>query len=99
MTTGVLFPAGDASALADAIQAVLDRRDDWQRFRERARRFVENERTWARSVARYAAMYGPLIQAEAASARKSRYKLGQAGEGGDRSVAARARPAARGSRN
>ena len=58
--TGVLFPAGDAGALADALQAVLDRRDDWPRFRERARRFVETERTWARSVARYAAVYEPL---------------------------------------
>ncbi len=61
--TGVLFPAGDAGALADAIEAVLDRRDDWPRFRDRARRFVETERTWARSVARYAAVYEPLVAA------------------------------------
>ncbi len=59
--TGVLFPAGDAGALADAIEAVLDRRDDWPRFRDRARRFVETERTWARSVARYRGVYEPLV--------------------------------------
>ena len=59
--TGALFPAGDAGALAGAIQAVLERRDDWPRFRDRARRFVETERTWARSVARYRSVYEPLV--------------------------------------
>ena len=59
--TGALFPAGDARALADAIRAVLERREDWPRFRERARRFVETERTWTRSVARYRAVYEPLV--------------------------------------
>jgi PEP-CTERM/exosortase A-associated glycosyltransferase len=59
--TGLLFPAGDASALADAVQALLDRRSEWPQFRERARRFVETERTWKRSVARYADVYGALI--------------------------------------
>jgi glycosyltransferase involved in cell wall biosynthesis len=61
--TGVLFPAGNARALADAIDVVLDRRDDWPRFRDRARRFVETERTWARSVARYRAVYEALAGA------------------------------------
>jgi hypothetical protein len=61
--TGVLFPAGDAGALADAIEAVLARRDDWPRFRDRARRFVETERTWARSVGRYRSVYGALAGA------------------------------------
>ena len=59
--TGVLFPAGDARALADAIESVLARRDEWPKFRERARRFVETERTWARSVARYKNVYEPLV--------------------------------------
>jgi len=59
--TGVLFAAGSAGALADAIEKVLERRDEWPRFRERARRFVEAERTWARSVARYRAVYEPLV--------------------------------------
>jgi len=61
--TGVLFPAGDAGALADAIQAVLDRREEWPRFRETARRFVETERTWAHSVGRYAPVYELLLAA------------------------------------
>lgn len=59
--TGVLFPAGNAHALADAIEAVLSRREEWPKFRERARRFVETERTWARSVARYRKVYEPLV--------------------------------------
>ncbi len=61
--TGFLFPAGDPQALARAIEMVLGRREDWPRIRETARRFVENERTWTQSVARYADVYGPLAAA------------------------------------
>jgi PEP-CTERM/exosortase A-associated glycosyltransferase len=59
--TGILFPAGDARALGDAIEAALARRAEWPMFRARARRFVETERTWARSVMRYAGVYEPLL--------------------------------------
>ena len=59
--TGMLFPAGNARALADAIESVLARRAEWPMIRARARRFVETERTWARSVVRYAAVYEPLL--------------------------------------
>ena len=58
--TGFLFPAGDARALAASIENVLERRAEWPRLREQARRFVETERTWARSVARYADVYEKL---------------------------------------
>ncbi len=58
--TGLLFAAGDAGALAQAIETVLDQPAAWQRMRERARRFVETERTWTRSVARYAEVYEAL---------------------------------------
>jgi len=61
--TGFLFPAGDARALAATIEAVLARRADWPRLRQQARRFVEAERTWARSVARYARVYESLAPA------------------------------------
>lgn len=55
--TGFLFRAGDMAALADGITHVLANRDAWPRIREQARRFVEVERTWANSVARYEDVY------------------------------------------
>ena len=58
--TGFLFPAGDAAALAATLDRVLDARDDWPRVRHCARAFVESERTWSRSVARYASVYAGL---------------------------------------
>jgi len=58
--TGFLFPADDANALARALESVLEHQADWPRIRERARRFVETERTWARSVSRYAEPYEAL---------------------------------------
>ena len=65
--TGTLFPAGNAGALAQAIAGVLDRRPEWDAMRRRARRFVETERTWARSVARYAEVYARLLPMQAAA--------------------------------
>jgi hypothetical protein len=59
--TGFLFPAGDASALAQKIAHVLERQPEWEQMRTRARHFVETERTWARSVARYADVYAAIL--------------------------------------
>lgn len=59
--TGFLFPAGDAAALAATLDRVLARRADWPQMAERARRFVERERTWANSVARYAEVYARAL--------------------------------------
>jgi glycogen(starch) synthase len=55
--TGYLCRAGDADALAQAMSNALDQRSDWPRLRQQARRFVEQERTWVRSVARYGEVY------------------------------------------
>jgi len=60
--TGFLFPAGDARALAATLARVLDQRASWPEVRRAARAFVENERTWARSVARYADVYDALVK-------------------------------------
>ena len=60
--TGVLFPAGKAQALAQAVAGLLDHRAGWDAMRQRARRFVETERTWARSVARYADVYARVCE-------------------------------------
>jgi hypothetical protein len=59
--TGFLFPADDASALAAAVDAILKRRGEWLRIARQARAFIETERTWARSVGRYAGVYEALL--------------------------------------
>lgn len=60
--TGWLFRAGDVDSLASTIETVLAGRERWDQVRHQARRFVETERTWARSVARYAEVYGRLVE-------------------------------------
>ena len=59
--TGVLFPAGDPAALARAVLDLLADVDRCRAIRTAARRFVEAERTWLQSVARYAEVYGGLL--------------------------------------
>jgi len=59
--TGYLFRAGDADALAQAIDRVLVERPQWDGMRARARRHVETERNWARSVARYQDVYQRVL--------------------------------------
>lgn len=66
--TGVLFQAGSADALAQAVLGLLARRDDWPRLRAAGRRFVETERNWAASVARYRLPYESLLEAAADAA-------------------------------
>ncbi len=61
--TGFLFPAGDARGLARMLERVLARKSEWPRVRDTARHFVEAERTWTRSVARYAEVYRSLSPA------------------------------------
>jgi len=58
--TGMLFKAGSAQALADAILRLLEARSRWPQMREQGRRFVEKERNWPRSVARYAPVFSRL---------------------------------------
>jgi PEP-CTERM/exosortase A-associated glycosyltransferase len=65
--TGFLFSAGSVDALVDKVLSVLAHRDDWSRVRAQARHFVETERTWKLSVARYAAVYDAALATEAAS--------------------------------
>jgi glycogen(starch) synthase len=56
-STGYLFAPDDGTALAAAVERVIDHKEAWPRMRETARRFVEDERTWTNSVARYAEVY------------------------------------------
>ena len=58
---GCLFRAGSAEALAAAATTLLGRLDRLDRQREAGRRYVENERTWPKSVGRYAQAYARLL--------------------------------------
>ncbi len=58
--TGVLFGANDAQDLARKVLALLAEPARWPLLRAQGRRFVEDERTWAASVARYKGVYGPI---------------------------------------
>jgi PEP-CTERM/exosortase A-associated glycosyltransferase len=55
--TGFLFRPDDPCDLARVVGEVLARRNEWERIRAAGRRFVESERTWRASVARYAGAY------------------------------------------
>ena len=59
--TGFFFRADDVDALAAATLGVLSRTAEWPKIRQVARRFVEHERTWARSVARYQQVYDRVL--------------------------------------
>lgn len=59
--TGWLFQAGSAEALANAIDDLLARRDQWPSLRAAGREFVERERTWANSAGRYRPVYERLV--------------------------------------
>lgn len=60
--TGMLFRAGDASALADAIVALFGARERWDALRAAGRAYVERERNWPISVARYAPVYDEVTR-------------------------------------
>ncbi|MGH8670988.1 MAG: glycosyltransferase, partial [Burkholderiales bacterium] len=58
--TGVLFRAGDALSLASRVIELLEQPQRWPQLRAAGRSFVERERNWPRSVARYAEIYSRL---------------------------------------
>ncbi len=62
--TGWLFKAGSADALAQAVTHLLSHPDSWPALRQAGRRFVESERNWSASVARYAPIYSRLCPQE-----------------------------------
>lgn len=67
--TGVLFRAGDADDLANKIVALLQNPAAWPGMRKHARHFVETERNWAASVARYRDVYFGLRRSGTGAAR------------------------------
>lgn len=59
--TGVLFRAGDVSSLAKTINRLLVNREHWAEMRQAGRRYVVEDRNWARSVASYQRVYANLM--------------------------------------
>ncbi len=60
--TGILFRANDPKSLAHAVGALLASPARWPALRESARRYVEEERNWRRSVSRYLPVYERLVR-------------------------------------
>ena len=58
--TGVLFRAGSADALANAVDGLLQRRHTWPALRAAGRAFVERERQWSASAQRYRPVFERL---------------------------------------
>jgi PEP-CTERM/exosortase A-associated glycosyltransferase len=61
---GVLFEAGNPTALAGKLLDLLNTPERWPALRDTARRFVETERNWRVSVSRYRSVYGNLLGTE-----------------------------------
>jgi len=64
--TGVLFKADDPASLADKVGALLRAQERWPALRAAGREYVETERNWPVSVARYKNIYGRLTGRAAA---------------------------------
>jgi PEP-CTERM/exosortase A-associated glycosyltransferase len=59
--TGQLFHAGSIDDLQRAVLVMLHDRAGWQSRRDGGRQFVERERTWVASVARYRDVYAAAL--------------------------------------
>jgi PEP-CTERM/exosortase A-associated glycosyltransferase len=60
--TGTLFKPDDPEALADAVVKLFADRTGWPERLETARRFVERERNWEKSVANYERVYAAALK-------------------------------------
>ena len=58
--TGMLFKAGSADALTQAVLDLLDNQTDWPAMTAAGRQFVEADRNWTASVANYRRVYARL---------------------------------------
>jgi PEP-CTERM/exosortase A-associated glycosyltransferase len=60
--TGYLFPPGESQHLAHGVLAALADRGSWSRIRAQALEFIETERSWKHSVARYGGVYRSILR-------------------------------------
>lgn len=58
--TGILFKAGDAESLANALLGLLNSPEKWPQLRANGRRYVETVRNWKNSAANYVEPYQRL---------------------------------------
>lgn len=58
---GILFRSGDPYSLAEKVGALLSTPQWWDELRRAGREFVETERNWQISVARYQSIYHKLL--------------------------------------
>jgi PEP-CTERM/exosortase A-associated glycosyltransferase len=59
--TGYLFAPDDPARLAEGVLVALDDRASWPRIRAEALRYIDTERSWRHSVARYAEVYARVL--------------------------------------
>lgn len=60
--TGILFKANDVSAISKAIVDVVDNHSLWPQYKEAGHQYVNQQRTWKRSVAPIKAVYQKLVK-------------------------------------
>ena len=60
--TGILFDAENAASLASKVLDLLDSKERWPALKKAGREYVETERNWTASVARYENIYRSLLQ-------------------------------------
>ena len=60
--TGILFRAGQPDDLASKVVGLLKDESGWDTMKRNGREFVEAERNWAASVARYRGVYASLVK-------------------------------------
>ena len=59
--TGTLFAADNPQDMAASLDRLLTNRADWDAMRQRARQFVEDERSWHKNIHRYEPVYHLLL--------------------------------------
>lgn len=60
--TGVLFEADNQDSLINRLLQLIAEPNKWPQLKIAARKFIENERTWKNSVARYEDIYRSLMR-------------------------------------
>jgi glycosyltransferase involved in cell wall biosynthesis len=59
--TGTLFAADNPASIAQAIDGLFANRAGWASMRDRARQFVDSERSWQKNIHRYEPVYQLLL--------------------------------------